>query len=227
MTGRFKISESERTVRIACLILLLFFSYGLRENYLSFYTTIYDSENVKEYKTREQKTQAELIRKITEGKGRVFFLNQIYTSTDEFGANPALYYLDGQISDTLTTPSQYNESGALVRHSIYSNLKIAGFPQVLSVGKFAYVWLYKTNSYLNQELPKVMAVSVTGETERDNITDQRDEDYEKNIEKDNPANLMDGQLYKVIYDKDGYATGLQLVQNLVAYDNLKRHVSEQ
>jgi len=38
---------------------------------------------------------------------------------------------------------------------------------------------------------------------------------------------MDGQLYKVIYDKDGYATGLQLVQNLVAYDNLKRHVSEQ
>ena len=49
---------------------------------------------------------------------------------------------------------------------------------------------------------------------------RKDLDISEESRISNPAGIIDGQLYKVIYDKAGEAKELKLVKNLKPYDTL-------
>jgi hypothetical protein len=204
--------------------------------------TAWNQKASRNYETiQEQRSQAFEIQKITKGKDKVYFLNQQSTKLDEFGNNPALFYLDRQISDVRSMPWRYMEGGSIVRLDENNYFMLNGFPDLLTSGNFKYLWIYKTDDYLNRYLPltlemptksyaitsKEKDVKDSDQTEESEDADAADESSEDAVyeEGDNPAGILDGQLYKVIYDEEGRAKGLELTENLRPYDIRAEHKS--
>ena len=98
-------------------------------------------------------------------------------------------------------------------------ITIRDFPQLLEEGGFTYVWIYSADDYLKEELPKVMECSWEP---AEKLPEGEDVDNEARAEEKSEEDkktaaaaedLIDGgRLYKVIYDDDGKAAGLEGVK---------------
>lgn len=163
--------------------LLFFFLYGLNGNYITD-TTALNKDGVGGYTDiSETRQQGEQILSIIEENDKVYFITQ--EQRNEFPANAALYYLEQQVSNYLTTPWKFTASGSVTRLAETEAPTIEDFPTLLRQGGYTYVWIYKTDAYLTEKLPEVIKCE----------------------------KVRDGGLYQVIY-KDGVAIKLKFVKDL-------------
>ncbi len=194
--------EQRKYSEYVALGVLLFFIYGVRTNFLCYYTP-FNQERTSHYDTiTGQKNEAEAIQELIGKDKKVYFLNQGAALTDEFETNPALYYLEDQISDYRKVPWQYSGDGGVINISSFSNYTLEGLPTLLSEGDYSYVWIHKTNDFLNDHLKNIIKISREGKRDQDSGEEE---------------DIIDGQLYKVVY-RDNEAVELKLVKNLKTYD---------
>lgn len=145
-----------KITRTLGLALMCLFVYGVTENYLA-ESTSWNLKNGYNYdKIIEQRSQVDAIHEITAPSEKVYFLNQKSKSTDDFGNNPALFYMGSQMSNTREVPWKFTLTGSVVRIDDNEYYKITDLPELLSSGDYTYLWIYKTDDYLNRNLPKVL-----------------------------------------------------------------------
>lgn len=87
----------------------------------------------------------------------------------------ALYYFQYQVNQRGSTPWQFNEKGCQMGNQQYSSPTIYDLPAYLLQGGYGYVWIYSTDAYLNENLPKAAVCD----------------------------SIVDGGLYRVIPEGDG------------------------
>jgi hypothetical protein len=141
--------------------------------------------------------------------------------------------MGSQMSNPRLLPWKFTKSGCIIRIDDNSNYKLKDLPGILTSGGYSYVWVYKTDDYLNQYLPHVIEmpaisfaeISKASNTPLGTAADDKKTPSGKVADNDdmNPAGILDGQLYKVVYDKAGGIKRLELVQNLKPYDNRREH----
>lgn len=68
----------------------------------------------------------------------------------------ALYYFQHQVNQRGSTPWQFNEKGCQMGNQQYSSPTIYDLPAYLLQGGYGYVWIYSTDAYLNENLPKAV-----------------------------------------------------------------------
>lgn len=246
-----------KITRTLGLVLMCLFVYGVTENYLAESTSWNPKKGSSYDKIYEQRSQVDAIRDITDPTEKVYFLNQKAKPTDDYGNNPALFYMGGQMSNTREVPWKFTITGSVVRIDEINYYKLTDLPELLSSGDYTYLWIYKTDDYLNRYLPEVLSIdreSFAESSKKGKTKDQSDEDTSNADQSDeestdadtsvlvdsdkaeeaeksdevnyNPAGILDGQLYKVVYDKNGQATGLTLEENLHPYDIRAEHETE-
>lgn len=161
---------------------LLIFLSGLNVNFIPTMTGL-DHEKVPGYVDISMvKEQIEEMEEILTENDRIFLLDQV--GKTEYITNTAMYYLGEQVSNYLAEPWRFTEKGSSIRLEDYEVPSITDFPQLLQQGGYTYVWVCKSNNYLEKNLPKV-------------------------IESDN---IEAGCLYRVIYE-GGVPEKLELALN--------------
>lgn len=186
--GRIENVKSKEKMRHCVLIAMaFFFLLGLNEKFIPNVTAL-DKENTAGYKKlNATKKQIDKIDNIIKEDDKVYYICQY--SGDELGGAElfnasALYYLEPRVSNYLAEPWKFKENGSNIRLEEY-DISLESLPDLLTQGKYTYLWVWKSDKYLEQTLPKVMdCKDVEGRT-----------------------------LYKVEY-LDGYAVGLELVKKL-------------
>ena len=214
--------KGKRIIIITSCSLLLFFIYGIRSGNIVNYSGYISKINQNDLNIQEQKEQALMIQEVIGKEQKVYFLNQKSDRFDEYGMNPAFYYMGNQINHVWSSIWKYTKNGAVIEYYIFNYNKLTDFPNVLTSGNYSYLWIYKTDDYLNNMLPAVLPIK--GKNQEDMAEKNIDNNKAvSGIDENNPADIMDGQLYKIIYDNQGLASGLQLEKNLVLSNNRTKH----
>lgn len=134
-------------------ILLLFLS-GLNQKFIPA-TTAFDKQNSTGYEDISgAKKQIEEITEVIAREDRVYLLEQ--ESETEFVRNAAVYYLGEQVSNYLTEPWKFTESGSTIRLADRERPSVEDFPEILSEGDYTYLWIFCIDEYLEKMLPKVL-----------------------------------------------------------------------
>lgn len=174
-------TENARKQEYLALGLLLIFLSGLNQKFIPNVTSL-NSTEVKGYKEiTNSRKQAGKIEKELTAADRVYFLDQ--KGKNEFAKTTALYYLEEQVSNYIVEPWKFTPEGNMTRLTAQETPGITELPRLLAEGGYTYLWVYKTDDYLKEELPEVL----TCEDE-----------------------IESGTLYRVVY-ADGSAVGLENV----------------
>ena len=181
-----RLTMRRRVVQAGALGLLLFFSWGLNDKFLSSATAFNDYQISWSEDITEANAEVRKVSRAAQGE-RVYFLNQ--RTDNEYPQNIAFYHLGRQSSNYLSDPWRFTESGSEIRIQEYDTPKLENLPQILAEGSYQYIWLYAADEYLAENLETVFAMNVT------------------------PDQISDGQLYKVRYE-NGTAAGLDLVKQM-------------
>ena len=183
-----RVAIRRRIVQAGALGLLLLFSWGINDKFLSSASAtafndyqISGSEDITEANAEVRK-----VSKAVQGE-RVYFLNQ--RTNNEYPQNIAFYHLGRQSSNYLSDPWRFTENGCEIRIQEYDTPKLENLPQILAEGNYQYIWLYAADEYLAENLETVFVMNVM------------------------PDQISDGQLYKVRYE-NGTAAGLDLVKQM-------------
>ena len=181
-----RVITRRRIVQAGALGLLLFFSWGINDKFLSSATAFNDYQISGSEDITEANAEVRKVSKAVQGE-RVYFLNQ--RTDNEYPQNIAFYHLGKQSSNYLSDPWRFTENGCEIRIQEYDTPKLENLPQILAEGNYQYIWLYAADEYLAENLETVFAMNVT------------------------PDQISDGQLYKVRYE-NGTAAGLDLVKQM-------------
>ena len=103
--------------------------------------------------------------------------------------NTAFCYLMDQVSNFILEPWRFIQGGCEIRETEESYPTVFELPILLEQGGYTYLWVYKTDDFLENSLQQVFVV---------------------NVAKDQ---MSDGQLFRGTY-KDGHAVGLELAHDL-------------
>lgn len=135
------------------------FLYGLNTKYIPNMTAL-DKEGIVGYEAiSSAKHQAEEIRNKIGAEDKVYFIYQVSEKDfdeREYVNSPALYYMDTQISNYMGVPWRFMEEGCNIGLELREDLTIQNLPDLLVMGGYNYVWIYKSDKYLNQNLPEVL-----------------------------------------------------------------------
>ena len=181
-----RVTTRRRIVQAGALGLLLFFSWGINDKFLSSATAFNDYQISGSEDITEANAEVRKVSKAVQGE-RVYFLNQ--RTDNEYPQNIAFYHLGRQSSNYLSDPWRFTENGCEIRIQEYDTPKLENLPQILAEGNYQYIWLYAADEYLAENLETVFAMNVT------------------------PDQISDGQLYKVRYE-NGMVAGLDLVRQM-------------
>ena len=181
-----RVTARRRMVQAGALGLLLFFSWGINDKFLSSATAFNDYQISGSGDIAETNAEVRKVSKAVQGE-RVYFLNQ--HTDNEYPQNIAFYHLGRQSSNYLSDPWRFTENGCEIRIQEYDTPKLENLPQILAEGNYQYIWLYAADEYLAENLETVFVMNVM------------------------PDQISDGQLYKVRYE-NGTAAGLDLVKQM-------------
>ena len=181
-----RVITRRRIVQAGALGLLLFFSWGINDKFLSSATAFNDYQISGSEDITEANAEVRKVSKAVQGE-RVYFLNQ--RTDNEYPQNIAFYHLGRQSSNYLSDPWRFTENGCEIRIQEYDTPKLENLPQILAEGNYQYIWLYAADEYLAENLETVFVMNVM------------------------PDQISDGQLYKVRYE-NGMVAGLDLVKQM-------------
>ena len=181
-----RVITRRRIVQAGALGLLLFFSWGINDKFLSSATAFNDYQISGSEDITEANAEVRKVSKAVQGE-RVYFLNQ--RTDNEYPQNIAFYHLGRQSSNYLSDPWRFTENGCEIRIQEYDTPKLENLPQILAEGNYQYIWLYAADEYLAENLETVFVMNVM------------------------PDQISDGQLYKVRYE-NGMVAGLDLVRQM-------------
>ena len=181
-----RMTTRRRIVQAGALGLLLFFSWGINDKFLSSATAFNDYQISGSEDITEANAEVRKVSKAVQGE-RVYFLNQ--RTDNEYPQNIAFYHLGRQSSNYLSDPWRFTENGCEIRIQEYDTPKLENLPQILAEGNYQYIWLYAADEYLAENLETVFVMNVM------------------------PDQISDGQLYKVRYE-NGMVAGLDLVKQM-------------
>ena len=179
--------EKETIRRYILAATALFFVFGINDKFIPNVTAL-DKENTAGYnKLNNTQKQIKKISSVIGENDRVYYICQ-YDGEDLSGAElfnaSALYYMEPQISNYLREPWKFTEDGCNIRLEEY-DMSLSDLPALLAQGGYTYLWILRSDDYLEQSLPSVLECEDVGG---------------KN-------------LYKIEYI-DGVAAGLELVKEL-------------
>ena len=175
----------ERIGRWLLLGMTCFFILGINPDYVA-RQTAFDEKKMAGYEDiKETKEQIAEIKKVIGENDRVFLLNQ--DGKNEYPTNVAYYYLAEQVSNYLDTPWKFTETGSIIRVREAEEPNIYHLPAWLQQGGYTYLWIYKSDEYLEKHIGKVL---------------------------NGAEDLADGQLYQVVYDENGNVIRLKLAAEL-------------
>ena len=173
-----------RRIRLfASLALLFVFITGWNDVFIANATSFNKYQVAGSEDILEAGAGARKIRKLLEPEDRVYFLNQ--SDENELPQNTAICYLLDQVSNFALEPWRFTEDGCVIRAAEKEEPVLEDLPQVLEDGGYTYVWIYRTDEYLSEQLPEIF---------------------------DGVTQVEDSQLYRVT-GEDGSATGLELVSD--------------
>ena len=136
------------------------------------------------------KEQSEAVKSVLQENDRVYFIYQIAANQEPGDADlitsPVMYYLDIQISNYGVEPWRFYEGGCNIAIEDVDTMGIQNLPDLLTAGGYTYLWIYRSNNYLRDELPNVL---------------------------NNDGDSVEAGLYKVVYE-DGRVAGIQYLQAL-------------
>lgn len=199
----------KKTPYIPGLILLVVFLYGVNKNYLTNATAAYPEKNNNYSTIQRVKRQCAYLEDRLETDEKVYFINQ----GKEIASVEARFILGNQISDSSLQAWKFSVNGGMVKNQIDPYKPLSALPAALKEEQYSYVWIYKTNSYLNRNLPKVMGNEM--EDMDENAADYAEELISK-------STVSGGQIYQVLYNKKK-VLGLKLDENIVPYDNRRAY----
>lgn len=181
--------RKETSQRYMMYLLFIVFLSGLNNNFIPNVTAC-DPEKVTGYSDiMTTKHRAEKVKEQIQENDKVYFLYQIPASDEPGDADlvtsPVLYYLDSQVSNYGEVPWRFYDGGCNISLEDVDALTLQNLPDLLSDGGYTYLWIYRADNYLKEELPGVM-------------------NYDEKVK---------AGLYQVIYE-DGRAVGLNYVSSL-------------
>lgn len=181
-------AQSVKAIRLfSALALLLFFITGWNDRFIANATAFNEYQVARSEDIIETRQEAVRIGSLIGPEDRVFFINQ--KDGNEMPQNTAFCYLMDQVSNFILEPWRFIQGGCEIRETEESYPTVFELPILLEQGGYTYLWVYKTDDFLENSLQQVFVV---------------------NVAKDQ---MSDGQLFRVTY-KDGHAVGLELAQNL-------------
>ena len=199
----------KKTAYIPGLIVLVVFLYGVNKNYITAATAAYPEKN-NNYSTIQQvKKQCACLGDRLEPDEKVYLINQ----GKEIASAEARFVLGDQVSDSSSQAWKYSVYGGMVKNQIDPYKSISALPAALTEEGYSYVWIYKTNSYLSINLPKIMG------DEMEDMAEKLSDNKEDLI---SSSSVAGGQIYKVLYNKKK-AVGLKMAENIVSYDNRRAY----
>ena len=150
--------KKETTLKYVLCGISVVFLYGINTKYIPNMTAL-DKEEVIGYESiSTAKYQAEEIQKRIGMDQKVYYIYQVSEkefSEREYVNSPVLYYMDTQVSNYMGTPWRFLEEGSNIGLELREDLTIQNLPELLTWGGYAYVWIYKSDKYLNKNLPEV------------------------------------------------------------------------
>ena len=150
--------KKETTLKYVLCGISAVFLYGINTKYIPNMTAL-DKEEVIGYESiSTAKYQAEEIQKRIGMDQKVYYIYQVSEkefSEREYVNSPVLYYMDTQVSNYMGTPWRFLEEGSNIGLELREDLTIQNLPELLTWGGYAYVWIYKSDKYLNKNLPEV------------------------------------------------------------------------
>jgi hypothetical protein len=185
--GKEHNGSRERIVWFGSLFILLFFTWGINDRFLSEATAfneyqIAGSEDILRAGRESRDAAKEL-----EETDRVYFINQ--GTSNEYPQNVAYYELGEQVSNYLYKPWRFTEDGCEVRILELPYPTISDLPGILAEGGYTYLWVYETDDYLREAFTQLFGTDIP------------------------PTDMADGQLFRVLYS-GGEAKGLEFVKQL-------------
>ena len=137
-----------------CIVgILAVFSLGINREYVS-RNTSWDHTRLTGYANiQTAKIEAKDIMQTIPKDKKVYFIDQ--NGKDAFARNVALYVMDNQVSRHLKTPWKFWKDGAKTRNKAMQSKTVMDFPQILRDGKYDYIWIYNTDTYLNHYISKI------------------------------------------------------------------------
>ena len=139
-----RVTARRRMVQAGALGLLLFFSWGINDKFLSSATAFNDYQISGSEDIAETNAEVRKVSKAVQGE-RVYFLNQ--RTDNEYPQNIASW--------------RFTENGCEIRIQEYNTPKLENLPQILAEGNYQYIWLYAADEYLAENLETVFAMNVT------------------------------------------------------------------
>lgn len=179
----------EYLLKFGSLSLLLLFIYGVNDRFIADATAFNEYQINGSTDIQEAGRQSRSIKKIIDGKDRVYFINQ--GTGNEYPQNVAYYYLEDQVSNYLFEPWRFTEQGCEIRIKEFEQPTISDLPRLLAEGGYTYLWVYDTDSYLAGALASVFDVELSSDE------------------------MRDGQLFRVVYS-GAQAVGLEPEKQLNA-----------
>ncbi|MCR5102168.1 MAG: hypothetical protein K6B41_12495 [Butyrivibrio sp.] len=76
----------------------------------------------------------------------------------QYPQNMALYYFGWQVNNCLYQPWKFTPKGSYVAITETDLFTIENLPQFLTEGGYTYFWVFKSDEYLEDQLPKVMDI---------------------------------------------------------------------
>lgn len=158
--------DSNRRVLYAMrIIMLVFFLVGLNAHFIPAASSA-DTKIIYGYRQiTRARTRTARVNRILDRDDRVYLLVQGMNEKhiNEFSMCVPLYYREDKISNYLTTPWKFNESGS---RQLFTEtpVMIDSLPEILKDGDYSYIWLYSTDDYIKKELPRVF--DYTGEVQK-------------------------------------------------------------
>lgn len=180
--------KKETTLKYVLCGVGALFLYGINTKYIPNMTAL-DKEGVVGYESiSTAKHQANEILNKIDAEDKVYFIYQVSEKDfeeREYVNSPVLYYMDTQVSNYMGTPWRFLEEGSNIGLELREDLTLQNLPDLLTWGGYTYVWIYKSNKYLNTNLPDVFQMD----------------------------DAVENGLYQVIYEND-QAAGLKYVSAL-------------
>lgn len=176
------------------LCMILFLSLGLSKK-LIIENTALDQADIKMYKPlTDTKMEVSEIQDVLGPEDRVYLINQDeFYEGSEYVISSAVYYLTNQVSNPLVEPWRFIPEGCYIRTALTTNVSILNLPDYLKQGGYTYLWIYGADDYLSMTLPYVFPSC--------------------------ESLISDGQLYKVIYTKQGEIKDIRLEKILYSKDS--------
>ena len=165
------------------------FCLGINQNFIPS-VTAFQKEKVTGYEDiMETRRQYEKVASVLKKTDKIYFIDQIsedkIASQSEYITSPVLYYLDLQVNNYTNTPWRFSEKGCNIWLEDEEYPTLDQLSSILSAGGYTYLWIYRADNYLKEELPGIM-------------------NYDEKVK---------AGLYQVIYE-NGNAVGLNYVSSL-------------